>query len=509
VSAGPAFDVVIPTVGRTSLHRVLEAVLFGTGPEPARVVVVDDRPTPDTAIRVPAHRVPVFVLRSYGSGPAGARNVGWTAGEAAWVAFLDDDVEPPYDWRARLAADLAAVDANARVAGSQGRVVVPMPSDRRPTDWERDVAGLAGARWITADLAYRRAALHAVGGFDERFRGAYREDSDLALQVHGRVGAVVWGGRHVVHPVRPARWTASVERQRGNFDDALMRRRYGPSWRHAAGAFPTRFRAHAITTAFGVAGLAALCARRRRAAAGAGLLWLVSTLRFSAERARPGPRRRAELATLTCTSAVIPPTAVWQRLRGELRVLADVRAGLTPAARVGPRSPRRAVLFDRDGTLVHDIPYNGDPGAVQLVDGAAQAVAALRAAGMRVAVVTNQSGIARGLLTHEAVAAVHRRIERELGPVDEWLVCAHGPDDGCGCRKPAPGMVLDAAARFGISPALCVVIGDTEADVAAARAAGARGILVANAATRPSEIDGAPETAPDLRSAVARVLEQV
>ncbi len=126
---------------------------------------------------------------------------------------------------------------------------------------------------------------------------------------------------------------------------------------------------------------------------------------------------------------------------------------------------------------------------------------------MHVAVVTNQSGIARGLLTHEAVVAVHRRIERELGRVDEWLVCAHGPSDGCSCRKPAPGMVLAAAAKLGVSPAMCVVIGDTEADVAAARAAGARGILVPNDATRPAEVDCAPEAAPDLRAAVDRVLE--
>jgi histidinol-phosphate phosphatase family protein len=121
-------------------------------------------------------------------------------------------------------------------------------------------------------------------------------------------------------------------------------------------------------------------------------------------------------------------------------------------------------------------------------------------------VVTNQSGVARGVLTAAQVDAVNRRIDTELGSLDQWLVCPHGPDDGCRCRKPAPGLVTAAAAHLRVAPASCVVIGDTEADVAAARAAGARGILVANAATRADEIACAPESAPTVRAAVARVL---
>jgi histidinol-phosphate phosphatase family protein len=165
------------------------------------------------------------------------------------------------------------------------------------------------------------------------------------------------------------------------------------------------------------------------------------------------------------------------------------------------------VLFDRDGTLVHDVPYNDDPEAVRPVDGAVAALADLRAAGVRVGVVTNQSGVARDLLTLDAVDAVNRRVEDELGPLECWLVCPHAPDAGCRCRKPAPGLVFAAATRLGVRPEQCVVIGDTEADVAAARAAGARGILVANAATRAVEVARAPETAPTLRAAVDRVLE--
>ncbi|WP_411573147.1 HAD-IIIA family hydrolase [Streptomyces sp. WAC 01420] len=101
-------------------------------------------------------------------------------------------------------------------------------------------------------------------------------------------------------------------------------------------------------------------------------------------------------------------------------------------------SPVRAVLFDRDGTLVHDVPYNADPARVRPVEGARAVLAELRARQIRTGVVTNQSGIARGLLTEADARRVNRRVEELLGPFDVWALCPHGPDDGCLCRKPRP-----------------------------------------------------------------------
>ncbi|MGM1075221.1 D-glycero-alpha-D-manno-heptose-1,7-bisphosphate 7-phosphatase [Streptomyces sp. H28] len=170
-------------------------------------------------------------------------------------------------------------------------------------------------------------------------------------------------------------------------------------------------------------------------------------------------------------------------------------------------SPVRAVLFDRDGTLVHDVPYNGDPARVRPVEGAREAVAALRARGIRTGVVTNQSGIARGLLTVADARAVNRRIDDLLGPFDVWELCPHAPDDGCDCRKPRPGMILRAAGRLGADPADCVVIGDIGADIEAAHRAGAHGILVPTPATRPQETAAAPRVAPGLTAAVRTVLD--
>ena len=165
-----------------------------------------------------------------------------------------------------------------------------------------------------------------------------------------------------------------------------------------------------------------------------------------------------------------------------------------------------AVLFDRDGTLVVDVPYNGDPGRVEPMPGARAALDRVRERGVPTAVVSNQSGVARGLLTAEAVAAVNARVEELLGPLGPWAICPHGPEDGCACRKPAPGLVLEAARALAVAPGRCAVIGDIGADVEAARAAGARGILVPTPVTRPEEVAAADEVSPDLRAAVERLL---
>ena len=165
-----------------------------------------------------------------------------------------------------------------------------------------------------------------------------------------------------------------------------------------------------------------------------------------------------------------------------------------------------AVLFDRDGTLVVDVPYNGDPDRVEPMPGALEAVAAVRAAGLPIGVVSNQSGIARGITTREQVDAVNARVDALFGGFDTWQVCPHGPEDGCACRKPAPGLVLRAAAALGVDPARTVVIGDIGADVGAAHAAGGAAVLVPTPVTRPEEVAAAGAVATDLGAAVRLAL---
>jgi histidinol-phosphate phosphatase family protein len=497
------YAVVVPTVGRPSLHRLLADLAGQSGPAPAEVVVVDDRRRPAEPLALDAGAAaapPLRVVLSGGRGPGAARNLGWRVTAAEWVAFLDDDVELPASWAEALAADLAA--CGPEVAATQARLHVPLPGDRRPTDWERSTAGLVDAAWATADMAYRRAALLAVDGFDERFPRAYREDADLALRVRRAGWRTVRGARTTTHPVRRVDDWVSVRVQAGNADDALMRRLHGRGWRAAAETGRGRLPWHVATTAAALlaagAGLAAgtgLPRARRPALAGL-LAWAALTADFARGRIAPGPRNAAEVRRMLLTSLTIPPAAVWHRLHGELR-----------HARARPwRPPVRAVLFDRDGTLVHDVPYNGDPGRVESVPGAADAVDRLRRNGIRLGVVTNQSGVARGLVTERQVEAVNAAVDEQLGPFETWQVCPHSPDDGCACRKPAPGMVLAGAAALGVDVGEVAVVGDIGADVEAAHRAGARAVLVPTARTRPEEVAGAPFVAADLRGAVDLLL---
>ncbi len=136
---------------------------------------------------------------------------------------------------------------------------------------------------------------------------------------------------------------------------------------------------------------------------------------------------------------------------------------------------RRALLCDRDGTLIVDVGYPRDPDRVELLPGVAEA---LRELGRRYAlvIVSNQSGIGRGLIKPEEAAAVHARVVERFAAEGVSFagayMCPHAPDEDCACRKPAPGMLLQAAEELGLSLEHSVMIGDKQADVQAGWRAG-------------------------------------
>ena len=198
---------------------------------------------------------------------------------------------------------------------------------------------------------------------------------------------------------------------------------------------------------------------------------------------------------MVATSVAIPPAAVGHRIRGQWRFR---------RARV---EPPLVVLFDRDDTLIEDGPFLNDPDGVVPMPGARRAVDRLRARGLLLGVVTNQSGVARGLITPEQLDAVNRRVDEVLGPFDCWQICVHDAGDDCACRKPAPGMVLAAAEALGVQAGRCVVIGDIGRDVEAAKAAGAEAILVPTDKTLPEEVAAADTVAHTLDDAATLVLK--
>ena len=139
-------------------------------------------------------------------------------------------------------------------------------------------------------------------------------------------------------------------------------------------------------------------------------------------------------------------------------------------------------LLDRDGTVIADRHYLADPAGVELLPGAADGMRRLRDAGVEMAIVTNQSGVGKGLFTAAALEAMHDRL-RELLAAEGVAVrgiyyCPHTAADACRCRKPLPGLAEAAAQELGIDLTRAFVVGDKEADIDLARAVGATGILV-------------------------------
>ena len=143
---------------------------------------------------------------------------------------------------------------------------------------------------------------------------------------------------------------------------------------------------------------------------------------------------------------------------------------------------RRAVFLDRDGTIIEDVPYLSDPLKVVLINGTANAIKTLKAAGFMVIVITNQSGVGRGFYTELDVGAIHAKIdsilENEGTGIDDYFYCPHEPRERCPCRKPETVMVERAVDKYSIDVEKSYVVGDKSSDLGLADNAGATSILV-------------------------------
>ena len=186
-------------------------------------------------------------------------------------------------------------------------------------------------------------------------------------------------------------------------------------------------------------------------------------------------------------------------------------------ARRHTRGTRPAVFLDRDGTLVVEREYLSDPEGIEILPGVAEALRALHAAGYVLVVVSNQSGVGRGLFpadrVHAAMAQMRRLLRHEGVELDAVYFCPHRPEDACACRKPAPELLQRAARNLGLSLRESAMVGDKSLDVETGHRAGARGVLVRTGHGRAEEVafagaDRRPDAvAEDLGAAVPWLLD--
>ncbi|VCU69974.1 GalNAc(5)-diNAcBac-PP-undecaprenol beta-1,3-glucosyltransferase [Pigmentiphaga humi] len=314
----PRVSVVIPTYRRPDmLMRCLAAVAAqDMDPMEFEILVVDDGPDEGTRDAVErfagaqrARGLPVRYLQAEGTqGPSGARNRGWENARAAVIAFTDDDTIPTPSW---LARGLAAMADGA--AAAVGGIRVPVPA--RPRDHERDTAGLERVEFATANCLVRKSALAAVGGFDERFTMAWREDSDLQFMLMARGLRIVRAPDAVVlHPVRPAPAGISVPMQRKVYFDALLYKKHPSLYRQRIRPRPP-WNYFAIVA--GVIAMAAGFAAGAPWLTWAGLvLWAALTLQFFLARLRGASLAPSHVVEMLVTSILIPPLSLFWRLRG-------------------------------------------------------------------------------------------------------------------------------------------------------------------------------------------------
>ncbi|OCS44925.1 glycosyltransferase family 2 protein [Ralstonia pickettii] len=327
VHGAPAMSVVIATWRRPQmLQRCLDGLLAQTfDAQRLELVVADDGPDDATravvesfAAAAPGWRVQYVPVRET-QGPAAARNRGWRAATGDIIAFTDDDTIPAPTWLAEgwrvmtTAEGAAGAENGGPPDAATGAVRMPLPE--RPTDYERDASGLTRAEFVTANCFVRRAMLERVSGFDERFRLAWREDSDLQFRILDAGGRIVQAPRALMHhPVRPAPWGVSVSQQRKVFYDALLYKKHPQRYRTRIRPVPP-WHYYGVGAAVVVA-LAGLAAQLPWVAAAAAVVWLALTLRFTAMRLQGTAHTVRHVLEMFWTSIAIPPLALYWRMRG-------------------------------------------------------------------------------------------------------------------------------------------------------------------------------------------------
>lgn len=311
-------SIVVPTCGRPDLLNRCMASLTLQRYDRSRfeIIIVDDRPSDDTrevVTRWAAHCAEsgpdVTYIPSMGPhGPAAARNHGWRAARGDIIAFTDDDTIARADWLRNGMREF-----NESVHAVWGRIVMPLTGT--PTDYERDAKGLETAEFVTANCFCRKNVLEDLGGFDERFRFAWREDADLYFRLIDYRAGIVHAPKAVItHPIRPAGWGVSVSQVKKVQFDALLYKKHPTLYRRKIRAAP-RWDFYVTVGALLVTLVAALLGEQALAAI-SGAIWLGTTAHFCFKRLRDTSKSPLHIAEMIVTSALIPPLAVFWRAVG-------------------------------------------------------------------------------------------------------------------------------------------------------------------------------------------------
>jgi GT2 family glycosyltransferase len=314
-------SVVVPTFRRpVLLARCLEALLAQDfAAEDYEVIIVDDAASNQTRCQIEQfakragmeeHTIRYFAA-TQSHGPAAARNSGLYAAYGKIIAFTDDDCIPSPGW---IKAGIQAMAED--VVAVAGRIIVPLPPN--PTDYEYNASFLAHSEFVTANCFVRRDALIKIGGFDERFTAAWREDSDLifTLQELGASYAVAQDAI-VIHPVRSARWGISIFQQRKSTFNALLYKKHPVLYRQKIQATPP-WHYYAIVCALFVLIIGTISESWLLACIALGI-WICLTCRFCLKRLRYTSHTPSHIFEMIVTSCVIPLLAIFWRLHGAIK----------------------------------------------------------------------------------------------------------------------------------------------------------------------------------------------
>ncbi len=336
VSGTYCVSAVVPTYKRPELlHRCLTALVEqDIAPTAYEIIIVDDAACAETRQEIEAWAARLeesghtlrYIPVTGTHGPAAARNAGWRAAAGEIIAFTDDDCLPDAGW---LRAGIAAFTAD--VIGVSGRLIVPLRY--MPTDYEHNAAQLANAEFVTANCFYRRECLAAIGGFDERFTAAWREDSDLIFNLmqcyscgwkesrmdgNDRSGPFIHApDAIVVHPIRSAPWGVSLKQQRKSMFNALLYKKHPALYRQKIQSTPPWHY-------YGMLGAQIICVfgligKKRSFAFIIACLWVFLLGRFFLHRLSHTSRRPSHVAEMFITSLLIPPLAIYWRIRGAIK----------------------------------------------------------------------------------------------------------------------------------------------------------------------------------------------